>query len=81
MKLKYRTRIYTFPFAKGFFAAQYKLLWHWWNIDKNNKGHFFIIFSSACYCEKYTDSVKRIELHKKNMDRASEWWNKLTKIY
>jgi len=71
MKLKYRIKEYTLPFAKGFYIAQYKILGIWMSINRNQVGRF--LKHTSTYCETLQEARDRILLHKKNMERASDW--------
>ena len=79
MKLKYRIKEYTFPYAPKLYSAQYKILGIWVFIDHTTKGHVRFIYSCHLYSFKEADIL--IQTHKDNMERATEWWDKSKKIY
>ena len=78
MILKYRIKRFTFLKAKTLYIAQYNFLKMWLSINDRQKGNF--TYNPRTYCESITDAEKRIELHKINMLRASEWNSKYKKI-
>jgi len=79
MRLKYRIKEYTFPFSPNLYSAQYKFLGMWVYINNVVTGN--IRFKNSCYIYSFKEADDRIQLHKDNMERAKEWWDKSKKIY
>lgn len=78
MKLKYRIKKIEFALAEPIFIAQYKIFGLWLNINDRQVGRFFTL--STCYCENIEDAQNRINIHKKNLERADSWYGKSTEI-
>lgn len=79
MKLKYRIKEYTFPFSPTLYGVQYKIFGIWVWINNNITGS--LIYKHSCYIYSKEDAKDRIRLHKDNMERSKDWWNKSKTTY
>ena len=76
--MKYRIKKIEFAFAETIFVAQYKIFGLWLNINDRQIGMF--LTTDICYCETIEDAQKRIDLHKKNLNRARSWCSRKSMI-
>jgi len=74
MNLKYRIKFHTFPFADSIFIAEYRAFGIWMKINNNQTG--CLLPHSSTYCESLEEVKERIALHKSNMERSKDWWNR-----
>ncbi len=71
MELKYRLKKVEFPTCKTLYFAQYRFLFCWMHIGINQEGYW--LSNPSTYCESIEEAQKRVEQHRLNMKRASDW--------